>query len=149
MIFFVIIITDHCEFKKLISQVNVSASRSPVHEYSAIFSPEFRKHKVRISSTMFDRLHPDLYSALSSDRRSVNEADRCSCTPNRRVVERAMRDAHLLDIPYKCSSRSDYSFRLMRQPAFPPIPSLFFSFLQRRPLRQFCLVRRSADPQAG
>lgn len=71
------------------------------------------------------------------------------CTPNRRVVERAMRDAHLLDIPYKCSSRSDYSFRLMRQPAFPPILSLFFSFLQRRPPRQFCLVRRSADPQAG
>lgn len=77
--------------------------------------------------TPLPRPPPDLYYTLSPDRPGVNEADRCLVytQSTNRVAERVVRDVHLLNIPYKCSSRSDYSSSDARL-TFSSVSSLFF-----------------------
>lgn len=110
-----------------------------------ILLPLSSKFWKRFSSTMFGRLHLDLYAVLSSDHRSVNEADRCSaCTLTNEPSRGTRRTRRSL------ARHSIQMFRLIRllvAPAdapqkcrfFPPATLPFFLSYSRRwpPRRQF------------
>lgn len=101
---------------------------------------------VRLPSTMLGQLHPDLHSrALSSDRRSVNEADRCSgvhltdepSRGTRRARRSLARHSIQMFQPIRLLAPADAAARL--SPSLPPATSHSF----------FLPVLRNDEPRAA